>query len=186
MKVFISGGCKNGKSYYAQMLARQMRPHGGMLYYLATMIPADEEDLRRIEKHRQEREGWGFETMEISRNILAATNGCQKNGSFLLDSVTALLANEMFENDGSVVPNAAQKIAHDLVLLAERTEHVVFVSDDIHSDACLYDVATEEYRKGLAYIGRRLAGVCDSVLEMSAGIIVPHKSYEKFPCSERC
>jgi adenosylcobinamide kinase/adenosylcobinamide-phosphate guanylyltransferase len=172
MKVFISGGCKNGKSSYAQTLARQS---GKPLYYLATMIPTDDEDLQRIEKHRQDREGWNFETIEISRNILAATDSCQQSGSFLLDSVTALLANEMFGKDGSVVPNAAQKVADELTALAERVEHIVFVSDDIHSDACLYDAVTEEYRKGLAFVGRQLVGVCDSVLEMSAGNIIIHK-----------
>lgn len=176
MKVFISGGCKNGKSYHAQTLARQMRPCGRPLYYLATMIPVDEEDLRRIEKHRQDREDWGFETIEISRNILTATSGCQWNGSFLLDSITALLVNEMFENDGSVVPNAARKVTDELILLAGKTKHIVFVSDDIHSDLGLYDAVTEEYRKGLALIGRKLVGICDCVLEMTAGNIITHSS----------
>ena len=163
-----------------------MRPSNEPLYYLATMIPTDEEDLRRIEKHRQEREGWGFETIEISRDILAATTGCRENGSFLLDSVTALLANEMFEKNGSVVPNAAKKVAGELTSLAKKTKHIVLVSDDIHSDARLYDAVTEEYRKGLAFISRKMTGVCDLVLEISAGNIITHKSYEKNPCSERC
>jgi len=179
MKVFISGGCKNGKSYFAQTLVRQMSPVGKPLYYLATMVPVDEEDLQRIERHRQDREGWGFETIEISRNILAATRACDAGGSFLLDSVTALLVNEMFaeipEKAGGLVPNAARKVADDLVALAAGTSHIVFVSDDIHSDAALYDVVTEEYCKGLAFIGRKLAGLCDSVLEVSAGNIIIHK-----------
>lgn len=175
MRVFISGGCKNGKSYYAQTLAKQICSDGFPLYYLATMVPADEEDLQRIEKHRREREGWGFETIEISRNILTATDGCDADGSFLLDSVTALLANEMFEKDGTLVPNAAQKVAEDLALFVRKVKNIVFVSDDIHSDACFYDAITEEYRRGLALIGRKLANVCDSVLEVSAGNIIAHK-----------
>jgi len=174
MKMFISGGCKNGKSHYAQTLAYQMRPDTVPLYYLATMIPVDAEDDRRIEAHRQEREGWGFETIEITRDILTATGDCQWNGSFLLDSVTALLANEMFDKNGTVIPNAAQKVAEDLTALAKKTDHIVFVSDDIHSDARFYDAVTEEYRKGLAFIGRKLAAICDTVLELSAGRIITH------------
>ena len=43
MKIFISGGCKNGKSYFAQSLAKATcRGVGGPLYYIATMIPCDE------------------------------------------------------------------------------------------------------------------------------------------------
>lgn len=38
MSTFISGGCKNGKSYYAQ---RIVKAAGTPLYYIATMIPHD-------------------------------------------------------------------------------------------------------------------------------------------------
>ena len=54
MSVFISGGCKNGKSFYAQRIAKA---GGAPLYYIATMIPHDEEDLARIRRHRDERAG---------------------------------------------------------------------------------------------------------------------------------
>lgn len=43
MIVFITGGAKNGKSSYAQDLAVKLAS-GGKHYYLATMIPCDEED----------------------------------------------------------------------------------------------------------------------------------------------
>ena len=59
MDIFISGGCKNGKSYYAQELARAMAMEKKVpLYYLATMDAVDEEDEERILRHRREREGW--------------------------------------------------------------------------------------------------------------------------------
>ena len=52
MNVFISGGCKNGKSYYAQEVARDMANEKNVpLYYLATMIPVDDEDRARIKRH---------------------------------------------------------------------------------------------------------------------------------------
>lgn len=45
MNIFISGGCKNGKSYHAQELARSMAQESNLpLYYLATMIPRDDFD----------------------------------------------------------------------------------------------------------------------------------------------
>ena len=47
MIVFITGGAKNGKSSYAQDLAVKLAS-GGKHYYLATMIPCDEEDLSLI------------------------------------------------------------------------------------------------------------------------------------------
>ena len=41
MSTYISGGCKNGKSFYAQRVAKA---GGTPLYYIATMIPHDSED----------------------------------------------------------------------------------------------------------------------------------------------
>lgn len=43
MRYFLSGGSKSGKSMLGQRLARDMAA-GGPLYYIATMIPRDEED----------------------------------------------------------------------------------------------------------------------------------------------
>ena len=103
MNVFISGGCKNGKSMFAQEIARDMaREQEVPLYYLATMIPGDDEDRARIRRHIGEREGWGFTTIEQGRDILDALSqeGVDSGGVFLLDSVTALLSNEMFRPDG--------------------------------------------------------------------------------------
>ena len=176
MKVFISGGCKNGKSAYAQELACKMRKPDAPLYYIATMIPADEEDETRITKHRKDRESYGFETIEAGRDILAAVRMSDKRGTFLLDSVTALLANEMFPADGRAEPDAYIKVADDLAQLVAEISDMVIVSDFIYSDAYQYDELTEAYRRGLACIDRRIAKICEAVIEASAGVFFVYKS----------
>ena len=152
VNIFISGGCKNGKSYYAQQLAVRQAEDGAPLYYIATMDPTDEEDHARILRHRREREGWGFTTLEQSSGMDSLE--ADFSGSFLLDSVTALLSNEMFRRDGTVDRMAHRRIARDLVRLAEKCRNIVFVSDYIYSDAMKYDELTELYREGLARIDR--------------------------------
>ena len=171
MHSFLSGGCKNGKSYYAQRIARAA---GGPLYYVATMISTGEEDDRRIARHLREREGWGFETLECGRNILNCLERADCSGSFLLDSVTALLANEMFPPEG-FDGGAAARVADELEEFVRRTGSAVFVSDYLYGDAQIYDEWTERYRRGLAQIDRRLAACCDNVLEVSAGCVICHK-----------
>lgn len=170
MNVFISGGCKNGKSYYAQEIAKQMSSDQGVpLYYVATMIPGDEEDEARIARHIRERAGWGFTTIEQGRNICEALDeGC---GVFLLDSVTALLSNEMFLPGGEFNPGAGEKVAKDLLEFAARTGNTVFVSDYIYSDSRIFDTYTEDYRRALARIDRALARECDQVVEVAYGNI---------------
>ena len=117
MIVFVSGGAKNGKSGFAQDLAVQLAK-GGKRYYVATMIPVDFEDRERIRKHVADREGLGFETIECGADLLSCLN-YDKNGSFLLDSVTALLQNVMFprERNYEMDAKAAEKCAQDVVTL---------------------------------------------------------------------
>ena len=171
MSTLISGGCKKGKSFYTQRIAQA---GGRPLYYIATMIPRDAEDDARIARHRKEREGWGFETLERGTDILSCLDRADPNGSFLLDSVTALLSNEMFTAAG-MDAQAPGKIARELVEFVRRAPGTVLVSDYIYSDAMLYDDWTEAYRKGLAHIDRALAQACDDVLEVVHGQVVVHK-----------
>ena len=119
MTYFLSGGSKSGKSMLAQNIAKSLpAPH----YYLATLRPTDEEDRAIVRRHLQERDGWGFETLECESGILSALTLAPQNGTFLLDSVTALLANEMFRADGSVDFSAGERLADDLVRLAASTD----------------------------------------------------------------
>ena len=188
MHTFISGGCKNGKSLYAQHLARQTALQlGKPLYYLATMIPSDEEDLARIRRHQEERQGWGFDTIEQGRHICGCLEAesrtvsgrpVRTDGVFLLDSVTALLSNEMFLPWGEIEPDSGQHLAEELTEFIRKTEHVIFVSDFIYSDARRFDRFTQLYRKNLALIDRRLAALCDQVIEVTYGIRYFYKGKE--------
>ena len=178
MKVFISGGSKSGKSRYAEQLAVKMRKPDTPLYYLATMIPVDDEDKKRITRHRKERKEHGFETVESGRDIITAREKCNNRGTFLLDSLTALLANEMFKLDGSVEPEAYKKVALQITEVLSKINDIVIVSDFIYSDAFLYDDTTEAYRRGLAYIDKKVADISDAVIEVCAGNCIIHKGEE--------
>jgi adenosylcobinamide kinase/adenosylcobinamide-phosphate guanylyltransferase len=178
MRIFISGGCKNGKSFYAQHLAKAQQT--GALYYAATMKSADTEDDERIVRHRQERDGWGFTTVEQPKNIEELLVSCDTGGSFLFDSLTALLANEMFLPDGSVNEQAAGKIADGLVQVLNAVENIVIVSDYLYSDAMLYEPLTELYRKSLARLDCVAAQHCDAVLEVAYTNVIQHKGGEAF------
>ena len=180
MKIFISGGCKNGKSTLAQKLAVKIRPGNTPLYYIATMAPADNEDWARITRHREERAGFGFETIEVPKDITSILNLCDKSGFFLFDSVTALLANEMFGRDGSVVPGAYIKVIREMDRLLGAINNIIVVSDYIHSDARMYDDITEAFRFGLACAHKSLAATCDAVVEACYGNFIIHKGPDEF------
>jgi adenosylcobinamide kinase/adenosylcobinamide-phosphate guanylyltransferase len=174
MTYFISGGAKNGKSTLAQNIAVAL---DGKRYYVATMISTGEEDNERIRRHIEDRDGMGFETVECFRNIMDCLNTADKDGVFLVDSVTALIQNSLFpmEKNYEMDLEAANRCAGELVEFAHTVRHAVFVSDYIYSDAVAFSESTEMYRKCLASIDRRLAQICDTVIEVSAGQSIVYK-----------
>jgi adenosylcobinamide kinase / adenosylcobinamide-phosphate guanylyltransferase len=173
MNIFISGGCKNGKSFYAQRIAKLLGKD--KLYYVATMAPTDGEDLDRISRHIEERRGWGFDTVERPIDIGGITKICDPGGSALLDSSTALLANEMFPAEGPFRLDACEEVWTGIESVMNHFESVVVVSDFIFSDAAVYDDLTERYRSGLAWLDRRIAHRADVVIEISSGNPIVHK-----------
>lgn len=175
MKIFISGGCKNGKSTFAQTLAKALSTDGGPLYYVATMEPHDEEDNARIMRHLREREGWGFETVEQPVDLCAILERTDKRGTYLFDSVTALVANEMFSSDGTIDSGAGERVSADIERFLESVGNSVLVSDYIYSDAELYDETVEGYRRALAICDRTAAKCCDMVFEVTVAQVICHK-----------
>ena len=176
MTVFLSGGAKCGKSSMAQDLAVALAK-GGKRYYVATLISSGQEDEVRIQRHLEDRDGMGFETVECFRNILDCLQTADKDGAFLVDSVTSLIQNALFpvEKNYEMDLDGAQRCADELVAFARTVRHAVFVSDYIYSDAETYSESTEMYRKCLADIDRRLAKISDTVIEVSAGQPIIHK-----------
>ncbi len=169
-KIFISGGCKNGKSMYAQKRASELASILSLpLFYVATMIPHDEEDERRIKRHLQERDGWGFITVEQPLNIHKIFDRAPKEGVFLLDSLTALTANEMFPPTGEMNLDIQGQLSNQLKYFLENASCWVVVSDYLYGGS-RYDDITENYKKTLAHMDQLTAAMSNEVIEVSAGI----------------
>ena len=176
MTYFISGGAKNGKSTLAQNLAVSLAK-GGKHYYVATMIPVDEEDNDRIRRHIADRDGLGFETLECGKDILACLELGDRDGVFLVDSATALLQNAIFpvEKNYEMDLAGAEKCTEDLVKFVRSVRHAVVVSDYIYSNEEAFDETTERYCQCLADLDRKLAQACDTVVEVCAGQYLVYK-----------
>ena len=177
MKIWITGGAGSGKSSLAQELAAALSRNGSK-YYIATMVPRDEEDQRRIRRHILDRSGMGFETIECPSGLTDPSRGIvpDPDGTYLMDSATAMLSNAMFgEREFVYDPDAAAVVTADLAAFSEQVENFIAVSDGIYSDAMHYDGMTETYRRGLAQIEWEMASVCDTVIECAAGGVIVHK-----------
>ena len=170
MRALFIGGGKSGKSTAAQRLAASLAG-GGPLYYWATMTPHDGEDEARIQRHRDDRAGMGFTTVERSFDLPAGLDEIDPAGTVLFDSVTACLAAQMFEGGGMDM-GAPRRAAEQIAAISRVPAHFVCVCDGIWQGGEDYDPWTAAYTAGLAGICRTLAAEFDVVCEMTMGL--PH------------
>ena len=167
MRILLSGGSKSGKSGAAQDIVRKLAGDGPV-YYWAAMEPVDREDDERIRNHLADRDGLGFITIERGRS-LADEPPLPREASVLFDSVTALLANEMF--GGGSDAGAPERALAELLALSAKCRNFVCVADEVFRDGAVFEETTESYRRGLAAICRGLAKEFDAAAEVSCGVI---------------
>lgn len=166
MLVLITGGAASGKSEYAESVARRIP--GKRYVYLATMTKDLKENRDRIFRHRQMREGKGFDTVERSNNIkhIAFTEGTV----VLLECLSNLLANEMFSPFGPGINNAEEEVKQGILSLLKQGCDLVVVSNDIFADGNRYDKDTRYYQMILGNLHRWIGEQADAVIEVSCGI----------------
>lgn len=163
----ILGPNDSGKSLYAENLAVQS---GDRRIYLATMIPHNEENLRRIKKHRIQRQNKGFSTIESGWNIHKIN--VDEDSVVLLEDASNLLANGIFDHGA----NASQALDQILQLACRCKTLIIVTISGLTADG--YDKETEHYIHELNHLNEQLLGISGVAVELENGIA---KSY--FHCS---
>ena len=140
--------------------------------YIATMHPFDEESHKRIERHRKMRAGKGFETIECYTGLkdVKLPSGCV----VLLECMSNLVANEMFEEQGAH-EQTVKDIMSGIDELVRQAAHVVIVTNEIFSDAVVFDKEMASYLEYLGKINQAVALRADEVVEVVYGIPVYQK-----------
>jgi len=168
MIVFITGGVKSGKSMYAQILSKYLSDTKKLkLNYIATMIPYDKEDEKRIERHIADRSGWGFDTIEESFDLKNIDKDKLNDSVVLLDSLTALVQNVVFPLDESKLRKEPIDIYSDVQYVSSKATDLIIVSDYIFSDAIKYSDTVNEYLEIFGKCHRLICKDADVVIECS-------------------
>lgn len=206
MMYLIIGGSGSGKSAYAEELLFSLSD-AGKKYYIATMQVCDEESRRRVQKHRKQREGKRFDTIEQPVHVSGAlTQMDAGKKSAMLECVSNLVANEMFAKDiyaeniydedmyaddcdvkktglkkskDCSAEAVADKIVDDIMKLHQPLQQLVIVSNNVFEDGVSYDEMTMEYIKTMGIVNQKLAAVSDVVTEVVVGIPVMAKEQVK-------
>jgi len=159
--VLVIGPNGSGKSAAAERLACDLHAAGqGDLVYLATMVPDGSDGQTRVAKHRLQRAGRGFTTVESPLGVVNPAD------VILLEDASNLLANYMFaQHDPAPLPATLAQIDR----LQKSCRHLVVVSIGGLECQPEYDDGTRAYIDALGQANAALRANADQVIETSGG-----------------
>ena len=170
MFLVITGGSGSGKSAYAEQCVLDFGPAERI--YIATMYPFDEECDRRIRRHREMRRQKQFSTLECYTGLKTAD--IPEDSVVLLECMSNLTANEMYQEGGAGEPTVEEILA-GICYLLKRVRHLVVVTNEIFSDGIDYDSETMRYQSYLGQINSEMGRMADRVTEVVYGIPITVK-----------
>ena len=170
MVAVVTGGSGSGKSAFAEDKILSLGQ--GKRFYIATMHPYDEESYKRVERHRKMRAGKGFETVECYTGL--KNLDFPENAIVLLECMSNLAANEMFEENGAGT-DTVEAVLEGVTKLKSQVRHLVIVTNEIFSEAASYEGDTVRYQEYLGKINQKIGEMADQVVEVVYGIPIWHK-----------
>ncbi|MFV0498622.1 MAG: bifunctional adenosylcobinamide kinase/adenosylcobinamide-phosphate guanylyltransferase [Bacilli bacterium] len=169
--IFVSGGVRSGKSSFAEELVLNC---DGDYIYIATAKNYDDEMDLRIRKHQEDRRNKGFRTIEATSNLSEIYNILKANDIVLLECLTTLVANEMFDNN-LTTNEVVSKVRADIMTINNKVRKLIIVSNDLYGDDISYDKSVNDYYEAVVRISSIIIGISQEVYEMSYGIAIKRK-----------
>jgi len=174
--ILIIGGCRSGKSAYAQKLAEAT---SGRRAYLATCPIIDEEMRRRIEVHQWRRAVANWETLEEPLYLADTIKSAGAFDMLLVDCLTLWVNNLMYETeriDRTVTEqDVADRCQEVLAASANHPGTIIFVTNEVGMGIVPANAAARTYRDLVGRCNQVIAAGADEVILVSCGIPLPLK-----------
>ena len=162
--IYVTGGARSGKSSYALKLAEPYERR----VFLATAEAFDGEMQRRIDKHKEEREGQ-FTTVEEPVFIdRALRNLPEGTGVVLLDCLTVWLGNMMHHLGDEAAIN--ERIDALLDVLSAPPCDIIFVSNEVGMGIVPENAMAREFRDLAGTLNRKVAECATQAWLLCSGL----------------
>lgn len=169
--VLITGGARSGKSSYALHRGEQIV---GSRHFLATCPVTDAEMYLRISRHRDEREGRGWQSIEEEINIADQIENIENPGSILIDCLTLWINNLLYRAELCQETFDEKNVAlacNTLILaVAGCPGTVICVTNEVGMGIVPDNPLARRYRDLVGCCNRLLAAAADEVVLVSCGI----------------
>ena len=171
--IFVTGGCRSGKSQFALDFANR---HFRKKLYLATCEALDEEMAKRIEDHKKRR-GSDWQTVEEPIRIAEAIRQHENDVEvILLDCITLWLSNLLMrqKSDHAIMEDVSR-----LMDTAKKGQpSLIFVSNEAGMGLVPVEPLGRRFRDLSGTVNQKMAEVADRVVFMVSGIPIFLKGKE--------
>jgi adenosylcobinamide kinase/adenosylcobinamide-phosphate guanylyltransferase len=169
--ILVTGGARSGKSDFALQLAQSLP---APRCFIATCPVVDSEMDERIARHREERAGAEWQTVEEQTDIAAILLAHQDDPVCLIDCLTLWVNNLLYldEQSGKIFSDAEMRQQCDLLVQAAGEHHgtVICVTNEVGMGIVPDNPAARVYRDLVGRCNRMLAAAADEVYLVSCGI----------------
>lgn len=180
--IFITGGVRSGKSRFAEKMAIELaHKTGGRLTFLATGVPSDPEMKDRITKHKLDRESSNasWRTLEKTVQIGEMAEVIDHQDIVLMDCVTTLLNNELFQTNQewteNFLTNVKDQIVSGILTIKKRARTVIVVSNEVLHEPFSENKLVLAYVRVLGAIHQMFVRASDQAFLVEAGIPIMMK-----------
>lgn len=169
----ITGGCRSGKSGYAEQLAESVSE---LRTYIATcpIIEGDDEMADRIAGHKTMRAGKGWETIEEPVLLVEAIRNSDPNAVVLVDCLTLWVNNLLFEAEKQQVSLGESDIVtrcNELKAACRtRISTTILVTNEVGMGIVPVDPMTRLYRDLVGRCNQCVAAFSDHVVLLASGL----------------
>ncbi len=167
----VIGGCRSGKSRHALQLAERIS--GNQKIFIATCDPKDNEMLDRVRRHQAERKP-PWQTVEAPLNITNTIREIRtKADVILIDCLTLWTSNILLARPET---GDLESWATDLDSTLKLDGcPIIMVTNEVGTGIVPENRLARRFRDMTGFLNQRIAGCCDQVIWMVAGIPVTIK-----------
>lgn len=166
MKKLVLGGCRSGKSTYAEMFAAKNYQRK---FFVATLEVSDDAEMqRRITLHQNNRaDGW--EIIEEPLNIVDVLKMHQQEADiFVIDCITMWITNMVCKGmEDDAIENEVNRLGDSLI---DIQSSVLFVANEVGLGIVPESSLGRRFRDLAGWTNQQLARVCDEVVFVAAGL----------------
>jgi adenosylcobinamide kinase / adenosylcobinamide-phosphate guanylyltransferase len=173
---FVTGGCRSGKSSFAQRLAEAS---GDKRLFIATAPVLDQEMETRVRRHREMRKELGWDTIEEQHALADCFRRAGDYDVVLCDCLTLWVNNLLYRSYELGVSLEEEEIAARSreVCYAARSlkARVFFVSNEVGMGIVPADEVSRRYRDLVGRCNQETAASSDSVVFVVSGLPIQLK-----------